>query len=107
MESWKKFQNKENSAILKEAWKQGQTLDSDELRTMAGEMDQAEDNAYAPTEDNQEPIVTANDALYEALEALEALEAVTKFNMDASITLADLDYKIVKINRAWRRIQGG
>jgi hypothetical protein len=88
-------------------WKQGSTLNSDEMRAMAGEMDQAEDNAYAPTEDNQEPIVTANNALHEALEALEALEAVTKFNMDSRITLADLDYKIVKINRAWRRIQGG
>ena len=155
MESWRKLQNKENSAILKEAWYQGPTLNSDEMRAMADKMDQSEeseeylDNAFAPTEDNQEPIVAANDALHKALEALDApdidvnkalnkalktlktLEAVTKFNMDSRITLADLDYKIVKINRAianldikpsakleldgalaninraWRRIQGG
>jgi hypothetical protein len=153
MENWRKFQNKENSAILKEAWEQGSTLNSDEMRAMADKMDQSEeseeseeylDPAFAPTEDNQEPIVAANDALHKALEALDApdidvnkalnkalktlktLEAVTKFNMDSRITLADLDYKIVRLNRAiakikpagtaaaianinlsWRRIQGG
>ena len=113
-------------------WKQGSTLNSDELRAMADKMDQSEeseeseeylDNAFAPTEDNQEPIVAANGALHDALEALEApnidvdkaldkalktleaLKAVTKFNMDSRITLADLDYKIVRLNRAIAKIK--
>jgi hypothetical protein len=106
----------------------------EEIGLLIVESEEYLDNAYAPTEDNQEPIVAANDALHEALEALgapgipgprlvealEALESITKFNMDSRITLADLDYKIVKINRAiakldgavaninrtWKRIQG-
>ena len=79
----------------------------EEIGLLIVESEEYLDNAYAPTEDDQEPIVAANDALYDALEALEALKAVTKFNMDAKITLADLNYKIVKINRAWKSIQGG
>jgi hypothetical protein len=74
------------------------------------ELDEIEDyddfSALGPQEENQEPVITANEALHSALQAVEDLETITEFNMDASITLADLDYKIVKINRAWKRIQG-
>ena len=70
------------------------------------DVDEDDFATWGPQEENQEPVVIANDALHEALQAVKNLETVSDFNMDAPITLADVGNKIHYINRSWRKIQG-
>jgi hypothetical protein len=62
--------------------------------------------AMGPQEENQEPVVIANEALRKALKAAEALKPPFKFSRDSPITAADIDNKIHYINRSWREIMG-
>jgi len=70
--------------------------------------DVADDDSalMVPTEENQEPVVVAYEALSKALAAVKALEAVASFNIDSRITTADIDNKIHYINRSWRKTMG-
>ena len=85
-------------------------LIKEELNNIVEQYDE-EPGHPGPTEENQDLVVAANDALHAAKKAITDLswaveEEGFKFSRDSSVTYADVDSKMFKLDRSWKALQG-